>query len=326
MKDLYFSHDRNAMNDNKIAQMRGSYGIEGYGVYWAIIEALSRESELSLEYSARMITGLTALIQPSFDMQSYIDECIEIGLFECDGERFWSNSLKRRLGEVQEQTDRKTRSASKAANARWRKEKPADVCECNANAMHSHTKKDASALRAHVSNDANALHAHFECSTNALQADCNGNANAMRIDANENKNKNKSISAAADIQTRAPAREEAADELVINPEWKRVADAYLDEIGMIPGGTAGQALVTYCEDIGADAMIYAIRRTNQAQPDSPYKFLKSILDDYADNNVHSLAEAEARSRDFDRHKRSRASPSPSPPAVVTSDDEPVRWL
>ena len=315
MKDLYFSHDRNALNDNKIAQMRGSYGMEGYGVYWAIIEALSREPELSLEYSARMIAGLTALIQPSFDMQSYIDECIEIGLFECDGERFWSNSLKRRLGEVQEQTDRKTRIASKAANARWRKEKPADSCKCNAGAMRAHTKKDASALPAHVLNDAN-----------ALQSDCNGNADAMRIDANENKNKNKSISASADIQTRAPAREEAADELVIDPEWKRVADAYLAEIGMIPGGTAGQALVTYCEDIGADAMIYAIQRTNQAQPDSPYKFLKSILDDYADNNVHSLAEAEARSRDFDRRRRSRASPSPSPPAAETSDDEPVRWL
>lgn len=314
MKDLYFSHDRNALNDNKIAQMRGSYGIEGYGVYWAIIEALSRESELSLEYSARMIAGLTALIQPSFDMQSYIDECIEIGLFECDGERFWSNSLKRRLGEVQEQTDRKTRIASKAANARWRKEKPADSCKCNAGAMRAHTKKDASALPAHVLNDAN-----------ALQSDCNGNADAMRIDANENKNKNKSISASADIQTRAPAREEAADELVIDPEWKRVADAYMTEIGMIPGGTAGQALVTYCEDIGADAMIYAIQRTNQAQPDSPYKFLKSILDDYADNNVHSLAEAEARSRDFERHRRSRASPAPSPPAAET-DDEPVRWL
>lgn len=312
MKDLYFSHDRNALNDNKIAQMRGSYGIEGYGVYWAIIEALSREPELSLEYSARMIAGLTALIQPSFDMQSYIDECIEIGLFECDGERFWSNSLKRRLGEVQEQTDRKTRSASKAANARWRKEKPADSCKCNAGAMRSHAKKDASALPAHVLNDAN-----------ALQSDCNGNADAMRIDANENKNKNKSISASADIQTRAPAREEAADELVIDPEWKRVADAYMTEIGMIPGGTAGQALVTYCEDIGADAMIYAIQRTNQAQPDSPYKFLKSILDDYADNGVHSLAEAEARSRDFERHRRSRASPAP---AAETSDDEPVRWL
>lgn len=325
MKDLYFSHDRNAMNDNKIAQMRGSYGIEGYGVYWAIIEALSRESELSLEYSARMIAGLTALIQPSFDMQSYIDECIEIGLFECDGERFWSNSLKRRLGEVQEQTDRKTRSASKAANARWRKEKPADVCECNANAMRAHTKKDASALPAHVLNDANAMRAHCARNTNALQSDCNGNANAMQNDANENKNKNKSISASADIQTRGRAREEAADELVIDPEWKRVADAYLAEIGMIPGGTAGQALVTYCEDIGADAMIYAIQRTNQAQPDSPYKFLKSILDDYADNNVHSLAEAEARSRDFDRRRRSRASPSPSPPAAET-DDEPVRWL
>nr|DAP80443.1 MAG TPA: protein of unknown function (DUF4373) [Caudoviricetes sp.] len=314
MKDLYFSHDRNALNDNKIAQMRGSYGIEGYGVYWAIIEALSREPELSLEYSARMIAGLTALIQPSFDMQSYIDECIEIGLFECDGERFWSNSLKRRLGEVQEQTDRKTRSASKAANARWKKEKPSDSCVRNANAMPAHEKKDATAMRP-----------HFDRNTSAIRTDCAGNADAMRIDANENKNKNKSISASADIQTRGRAREEAANELVIDPEWKRVADAYLAEIGMIPGGTAGQALVSYCEDIGADAMIYAIQRTNQAQPDSPYKFLKSILDDYADNNVHSLAEAEARSRDFDRHRRSRASPSPSPPAAET-DDEPVRWL
>ena len=323
MKDLYFSHDRNALNDNKIAQMRGSYGIEGYGVYWAIIEALSREPELSLEYSARMIAGLTALIQPSFDMQSYIDECIEIGLFECDGERFWSNSLKRRLGEVQEQTDRKTRSASKAANARWKKEKPSDSCARNATAMPTHEKKDATAMRPHDSNYANAMRPHFDRNTSAIRTDCAGNANAMRIDANENKNK--SISASADIQTRAPAREEAADELVIDPEWKRVADAYLAEIGMIPGGTAGQALVTYCEDIGADAMIYAIQRTNQAQPDSPYKFLKSILDDYADNGVHSLAEAEARSRDFDRHRRSRASPSPSPPAAEP-DDEPVRWL
>lgn len=315
MKDLYFSHDRNAMNDNKIAQMRGSYGIEGYGVYWAIIEALSREPELSLEYSARMIAGLAALIQPSFDMQTFIDDCIEIGLFECDGEHFWSNSLKRRLGEAQEQTDRKTRSASKAANARWRKEKPADVCACNANALRTHTKKDAFALHAHVSNDAN-----------ALQSDCNGNANAMRIDANENKNKNKSISASADILTRGRAREEADEnDLVIDPEWKRVADAYMAEIGIIPGGTAGQALVTYCEDVGADAMIYAIQRTNQAQPDSPYKFLKSILDDYADNGVHSLAEAEARSRDFDRRRRNRASPPQVPPAAET-DDEPVRWL
>lgn len=321
MKDLYFSHDRNALNDNKIAQMRGSYGIEGYGVYWAIVEALSRESELSLEYSARMIAGLTALIQPSFDMQTFIDDCIEIGLFECDGERFWSNSLKRRLGEVQEQTDRKTRRAVKGANARWKKETPEensnDLCLSNAYALHKHLEIDANASSKQCLNDAQAM--HKQCQS--------GNAQAMLSDANENKNKNKSISASADIQTRGHAREEADEnDLVIDPEWKRVADAYMAEIGIIPGGTAGQALVTYCEDIGADAMIYAIQRTNQAQPDSPYKFLKSILDDYADNGVHSLAEAEARSHDFDRRRRSRASPPQVPPGAETSDDEPVRWL
>ena len=327
MKDLYFSHDRNALNDNKIAQMRGTYGMEGYGVYWAIIEALSRESELSLEYSARMIAGLTALIQPSFDMQSFIDDCIEIGLFDRDDKRFWSNSLKRRLGEVQEQTDRKTRRAVKGANARWRKENSKDLCSSNAQALLEHSEIDANASTKHCLEDAQAMHKQCQSSNaQAMHKQCqSSNAQAMLINANENKNKNKSISASADIQTRGRAREEAADELVIDPEWKRVADAYMTEIGMIPGGTAGQALVTYCEDIGADAMIYAIQLTNQAQPDSPYKFLKSILDDYADNGVHSLAEAEARSRDFDRRRRSRASPPQVPPAAEP-DDEPVRWL
>lgn len=42
MKDLYFSHDRNALSDNKISELRGIYGMEGYGVFWALLEAMSR--------------------------------------------------------------------------------------------------------------------------------------------------------------------------------------------------------------------------------------------------------------------------------------------
>ena len=37
----YFSHDYNARNDFKILYMRQELGMEGYGIYWYIIEALA---------------------------------------------------------------------------------------------------------------------------------------------------------------------------------------------------------------------------------------------------------------------------------------------
>jgi len=100
--DLYFSHDRNALSDIKISQMRGIYGMEGYGVYWALVEALSREDTVSLEYSERTATGLKLAFMTSFDMKQYIDDCISIGLFDTDGERFWSASLRRRIRKMNE--------------------------------------------------------------------------------------------------------------------------------------------------------------------------------------------------------------------------------
>ena len=38
---FYFSHDYNARNDTKILYMRNELGMEGYGIYWYLIEALA---------------------------------------------------------------------------------------------------------------------------------------------------------------------------------------------------------------------------------------------------------------------------------------------
>lgn len=37
----YFSHDYNARNDTKILYMRQDLGMEGYGIYWFLVEALA---------------------------------------------------------------------------------------------------------------------------------------------------------------------------------------------------------------------------------------------------------------------------------------------
>jgi len=38
---FYFSHDYNARNDTKILYMRNELGMEGYGIYWYLIESLA---------------------------------------------------------------------------------------------------------------------------------------------------------------------------------------------------------------------------------------------------------------------------------------------
>lgn len=47
-ESYYFSHDSNARNDVKIIKLRRQLGIEGYGLYWCIIEMLRETPEYKL--------------------------------------------------------------------------------------------------------------------------------------------------------------------------------------------------------------------------------------------------------------------------------------
>ena len=44
----YFKHDSNARNDEKLLAVRRKLGMEGYGIYWAIIEKLREANEYSM--------------------------------------------------------------------------------------------------------------------------------------------------------------------------------------------------------------------------------------------------------------------------------------
>ena len=45
MKDAYyFSHDSNARNDQRLMKVRMKYGMEGYGIYFGIIEILREQA------------------------------------------------------------------------------------------------------------------------------------------------------------------------------------------------------------------------------------------------------------------------------------------
>jgi hypothetical protein len=138
MKDAYwFKHDSNARNDEKIIDLRGELGYEGYGIYWALIEFLRDTENYEADYKPkRLALALTA-------DEGLLEQVINgYGLFVVDESgKFYSESLKTRM----KQMDLKREQQRDNANKRWEKEKKDKANESHGNATalldYSHKKR-----------------------------------------------------------------------------------------------------------------------------------------------------------------------------------------
>lgn len=88
----YFSHDYNAANDTKILFLRHQLGMEGYGIYWYLIEQLANAGgKLPLE------------LIPVLAMQMHCTDVkvngvlMNFGLFTIESGEFWSERLAQHL-------------------------------------------------------------------------------------------------------------------------------------------------------------------------------------------------------------------------------------
>lgn len=139
LKSIYFPHDSNARHDSKIMEMRCVYGGKGYGWYWMLIEILRNQAGYRLKYSGKYSIDAIAmeLGTETEEAKKFITDCIEeFELFEADNKFFWSNSLVRRMANMEEIIEKR----KKAANARWDKER-------NKKDMHMDSKCNASAMQ-----------------------------------------------------------------------------------------------------------------------------------------------------------------------------------
>lgn len=151
MKDTYFfSHDANALTDTKILNMRADYGLEGYGLFWAIIEQLRCEENYSLPRNKNTYRALKINTNTSIDVEKYINDCInEYGLFKVseDGESFYSCSLKRRMAIKDEKKLRRSEAGKKGAEKRWKNnDDTTDTPQENGNAMANALQNDGNAI------------------------------------------------------------------------------------------------------------------------------------------------------------------------------------
>lgn len=122
----YFSHDSNALTDPKILSMRCDYGLEGYGLFWAILEMLRNESTYKLALDKNTYRAVKMQTGTTIDVEKFIDDCINEykdngsghGLFCSKNGLFWSESFLRRMQQYEDLKEKRRQ----AANARWNRE------------------------------------------------------------------------------------------------------------------------------------------------------------------------------------------------------------
>jgi hypothetical protein len=112
---FYFSHDYGSRADSKIKRLIYKHGMEGYGVYWCIIEDLyQNDNKLNRDYEmySYYLSCTTTLYESIVE---------DFDLFVLEDNTFSSISIQRRLDKRLE----KSNVAREKANKRWNKEQPA---------------------------------------------------------------------------------------------------------------------------------------------------------------------------------------------------------
>ncbi len=148
-KTYYFQHDYNARNDPKLQAVMIKYGLAGIGAFWCIVEMLY-EQDGTLPITS--IPSIAFILHADEEMLKNI--VCKMDLFECNKKFFWSRSVRKRLGIINEISDIRR----KAAEKRWKSSKKSD-----AKAMQMQCKSNAKAQN----NDANAM--QTECKCNAIK-------------------------------------------------------------------------------------------------------------------------------------------------------------
>lgn len=122
---FYFSHDFGARNDPKLQKVLMKLGQEGKGVYWDLVEMLFEEGGKLLLSEC---DGYAFALRTN---ESCITRLInEFGLFQQDGDFFWSDSVNRRINDRNEKSEKARQSVLK----RWEN---TNVSKNNTNVLRS---------------------------------------------------------------------------------------------------------------------------------------------------------------------------------------------
>lgn len=113
---FYFKHDCNARNDEKLLSVRRKYGMEGYGVYWALVEKMreSKDYQIKKDYN-----DIAWDLRVGEDIIKSVVE--DFNLFSVKGDKIYSRRLMEDMKAWDKKKENMAERGKKMAQARWEK-------------------------------------------------------------------------------------------------------------------------------------------------------------------------------------------------------------
>lgn len=114
----YFPHDSNAKDDPKCVLLIEQLGMEGYGIYWMLIETLREQPDYT--YPVANIPALGRRYNTTAEKVKTV--VCNYGLFTVkDDKIFFSDSLNRRMLVLEEKRAKRSEAGRLGNAARWKK-------------------------------------------------------------------------------------------------------------------------------------------------------------------------------------------------------------
>lgn|SRR3990167_3122210 len=111
----YFSHDSGAQEDPKCVMLIEQLGMEGYGIFWALVERLRNEKDFKLPLAL-----LPALSRRWNTSKEKVEAVVKMfGLFSIEKDLFFSLRLMRSMKEFNEKRKFLSDSGKKGNEIRW---------------------------------------------------------------------------------------------------------------------------------------------------------------------------------------------------------------
>tara|TARA_B110000879_G_C10753573_1_gene348823 strand:+ start:49 stop:477 length:429 start_codon:yes stop_codon:yes gene_type:complete len=133
LENHWFKHDMNASTDNKIIKLEFKNGLEGYAVFFKVIELLM-SNDGKIENNIELICNFLRTTN-----QELVSTTInDFDLFVIEDGYIYNERVDNQLNEITE----KSKKARKSANKRWNKEKSKQMIPNKTNEKEESTNKD----------------------------------------------------------------------------------------------------------------------------------------------------------------------------------------
>ena len=121
-KEYYFKHDQSARHDLKIISMISDYGMQGYGMFWVLIEVLRSSKNYQIHDKEYNVSSLSYQMRVTPELlNKFIEDCVnKYELFIKGNGFFYSMRLRDDMEILDTMRENKVRAGRMGAESRWK--------------------------------------------------------------------------------------------------------------------------------------------------------------------------------------------------------------